>query len=238
MTWVDFWNAPSAIYVSDRHKDAHYRGISRNIASHISPGDTVLDFGCGEALFAGDVAKCCKQLFLSDAAPNVRTALEKRFAGIANISVLAPSDLNRLAPKSVDVIIVNSVAQYLSREELLQCIETFKSLLADNGKLVFADIIPSDVGMTKDVRALLLMAAKHRFIGSAVLGLVRTFFSPYRKKRTEIGLTTYDEKQFLSLLNQCGLSGVRSYPNFGHNQSRMAFVAHRDRQVSGSRSAG
>lgn len=227
MSWIDFWNSPSPIYVSERHKDVHYREVSESILGHIPVSDgRVLDFGCGEALFASDVAQRCRHLYLCDAASNVRAAIENRVGGVENISVLAPEELGEIAAGTLDVVVVNSVAQYLSREELSRTLDTFKPLLAPHGKIVFADIIPTNTGVVADTWALLRLAAKHRFLPHAIVGLGRTYFSPYRKLRAQFGLTAYEEKHFLGLLRQHGFDASRVYRNIGHNQSRMTFVAH------------
>ena len=42
-----------------------------------SPDAAVLDYGCGEALFADKIAAKCAQLTLSDAAPLVRERLKE-----------------------------------------------------------------------------------------------------------------------------------------------------------------
>ena len=60
MSWRDFWNGDTPIYVSDRHKALHYRQIAKDIVSHIPASDAVvLDHGCGEALSADRVAAAC-----------------------------------------------------------------------------------------------------------------------------------------------------------------------------------
>ena len=57
---------------------------------------SVLDYGCGEALFAGRVAERCGALYLSDAAPSVREKLAARHAGDPKIAVLTPEDVAKL----------------------------------------------------------------------------------------------------------------------------------------------
>ena len=89
-----------------RHRDAHYRTVARDIAPHVTPGATVLDYGCGEALHADLVAVPARRLILCEAAPIVRTALSNRFAGQAKIEVRSPEQvaefLGRLAEQPSD----------------------------------------------------------------------------------------------------------------------------------------
>src|SRR5918998_449042 len=119
MNWRDFWNQDTPIYVSERHKVLHYAWLARDIAALIpSPDALVLDYGCGEALSADRVAARCRTLYLCDAAPVVRERLEARFTDEPRIKVLAPEDVQNLPEASLDLVIANSVIQYLSLDEL------------------------------------------------------------------------------------------------------------------------
>jgi hypothetical protein len=114
--WLAFWDRPHCIYVSARHKDVHYRLIAKEIAALVSAdGARVLDYGCGEALHADLVAAVAAELVLCEAAPSVRAALLRRFGGNPKIRVLAPHEVTRLLEHSLDLIVMHSVTQYLTR---------------------------------------------------------------------------------------------------------------------------
>ncbi|MEP9352606.1 class I SAM-dependent methyltransferase [Xanthobacter sp. KR7-65] len=226
--WISFWNGSHAIYVNDRHKAVHYRAIARDLAGYVpGPQARVLDFGCGEALASAELAGRCGRLVLSDAAPAVRERLSERFADVPSIEVMAPEEVSALPDGSFDLIICNSVAQYLSRDLLAQLVAEWHRLLAPGGRLLIADIIPPHVSALADAAALLKLAAREKFLLSAVVGLARTAVSPYRKLRAELGLTTYEEAEILALLRNAGLDARRVRPNVGHNQQRMAFIGER-----------
>lgn len=228
MNWISYWNAAPSVYVSDRHKRVHYAAIARDLVRHVPrPDAVVVDFGCGEALSADIVANACGRLILSDGAESVRQGLATRFAGRPAIAVATPEELERTTPESVDLIVVNSVVQYLPLETLRAGLGTWRRLLAPNGALLLADIIPRQVGPLQDAAALLRFAASHGFLIAAGLGLVRTALSDYRRIRSTLGLTQLDEAEVLALLAAHGLEGRRVHPNIGHNQNRMAFLAGR-----------
>jgi len=219
MDWIGFWNRSSTIYVSERHRAVHYASVADGIAALVSdPSGHVLDYGCGEALRAERVRARCARLFLCDAAENVRRGLVARLASHDGIEVLAPGDLARLRDRSLHLIVVNSVVQYLDEAAL-------GSALAPGGRIVFADIVPPDASPLYDARALLSYAARNGFLLPAVTGLVRTAFSDYPRLRARLGLAKYSEPEFLALLDRHGLEGTRIWPNIGHNQGRMAFAA-------------
>src|SRR3954467_13824323 len=96
-TWREFWDSAHSIYVSDRHKDVHYRDVAEQIAAFVPNADArVLDHGCGEAIHADLGAAKAREVLLCDAAPSVRTAIAARFAGNPKIKVIAPEQVEHL----------------------------------------------------------------------------------------------------------------------------------------------
>lgn len=226
-SWIAFWNGEPPIYAGPRHKAVHYEGIADGIARYLPRAQArVLDYGCGEALFASRIAAKCERLYMADAAPNVADGLTTRFADAPNIEVVAHDRLNdEIEAASLDLVVVNSVAQYLSEDEFSALVERLRPLLAPRGMILFADIIPPDVGMVRDTGALLSLAIKNGFFFQAAVGLVRTYFSNYRQLRNQLGLKLYTESAFIERLQNLGFNCRRVHPNLGHNQNRMAFEA-------------
>ena len=225
MDWREFWNRDTTIYVNARHRAVHYDTLACEIAVHVTPGAVVLDFGCGEALSADRVASRASRLYLCDSSELVRGRLAARFAAHANVTVLAPEALEGVPVRSVDLAIVNSVLQYLSRPECEALLARLRGLLAPGGRVLVADVIPPGVSPATDALALLRFASRHGFLGAALAGLVRTFFSDYRATRARLGLTHYTEVEMLALLDRAGFDAARQRPNLGHNQARLAFFA-------------
>ena len=225
-SWIDYWNSDHPIYVNDRHKILHAAGIARDFARHIKTRDAVvLDYGCGEALYGEDVMRHCGRLVLSDAAPAVRERLAERVKAIPGITVQSSEETAASADGGFDLIVVNSLLQYLSLDQLSSLLTLWRRLLKPDGRLVIADVIPPDVSPLTDATALLSFALKGGFVGAALLGLVRTALSDYRALRGELGFTTHEKYAFIAMLSRHGFTAERQYPNFGHNQARMTFVA-------------
>lgn len=228
MSWRDFWNGEHAIYVSPRHKALHYQQVARDIVSHIPATDAVvLDIGCGEALSADRVAAACGKLYLCEAAPSVREKLMGMFGHLGTVAVIAPEEVEALPDGVVDLVVANSLIQYLGRDELKALLELWRGKLKPGGKLILADVIPPDVSPLTDASQLLAFAWRGGFLGAALAGLVRTAFSDYRKLRAQYGLSTYTEPQITELIRAAGYDVVTRVRNFGHNPHRMSFEARK-----------
>ena len=224
--WIDYYDSTHTIYASKRHRDLHFELIARDIVGYItSPDAVVLDYSCGEALSAAQVAEACGKLILAEPAPGVRGRLISRFAPITRIRVRSLDDLRHMEEKSVDLAVMNSVAQYMTPGELDVAFAVIRRLLKPGGRLVLGDILRPEVGMPKDVLALLRFAATHGFLRDALIGLVSTALSDYRQLRAKVGLQRYSEAEMLAKLAASGFSASRAHVNIGHNPWRMTFVA-------------
>jgi len=223
--WIDYYDSTHTIYASKLHRDLHFQIIARDIIGYISsPDSVVLDYACGEALSAAKVADACSKLYLAEPAPGVRGRLIARFAPNTKIRVRSLDDLKKMED-SVDLVVMNSVAQYMTPEELDSAFAVVRRLLKPNGRLVLGDILRPEVGMARDVLALLKFASAHGFLKDALYGLASTALSDYRQLRTRVGLQRYGEREMIAKLAATGLTASRATRNIGHNPWRMTFVA-------------
>src|SRR5262249_3146749 len=149
-----------------------------------------------------------------------------------DISVLAPEDLHSIADASLDLIIANSVFQYVRPREMRGYLALFRRKLKPTGRLIVADVVPRRIGLLADAYALLHFARAGGFLLAAIGGLLRTFFSDYRATRRALGITQYDEPEMLAALSGAGFVATRQAHNMGHNQARMAFVGQPDAGAS------
>ena len=224
--WIDYYDSTHTIYVSREHRDQHFRLIAATIIGYISsPDATVLDYACGEALFAANVADSSSKLILAEPAPGVRGRLVARFSPNTKIRVRALDELKYLDAASIDLAVMISVAQYMTPKEFGDALVMMKRLLKPTGRLVVGDILDPNVGTLPDVMALLRFASAHGFLKDALIGLVRTALSDYWSLRQRVGLQRYSEQDMLALLSAAGFVATRSQINVGHNPSRMTFVA-------------
>jgi ubiquinone/menaquinone biosynthesis C-methylase UbiE len=224
--WIDYYDSTHTIYASRLHRDLHFQLIAKDIIGYISsPDAVVLDYACGEALSAAQVADACGKLYLAEPAPGVRGRLIARFAPNTKIRVRSLDDLRKMEEKSLDLAVMNSVAQYMTSEELDAAFAVIRRLLKPSGRLIVGDILRPEVGMGRDVAALLKFAATHGFLQDALIGLVSTALSDYRQLRARVGLQRYSEAEMIAKLAMSGFTASRAHFNIGHNPWRMTFVA-------------
>jgi SAM-dependent methyltransferase len=225
--WIDFYDFKhSVIYVNARHRDVHYRTIAEDIRKLVpSPAAHVLDYGCGEATSADLVASACAKLVLVEAAPNVRATLAQRYGDQPKIDVISADQAAILPKGSFDLIVMHSVAQYLSGAELDRLLAIFRSLLKPGGLFVLGDIVPPHLAAPAAALALLRFGAANGFFWAASWGLMRIFVSDYLRLKNTVGLSHYAEAKILERLKRAGYAPERAGHNIGHNQQRMTFLA-------------
>jgi len=226
--WVAYYDSAHSIYVNARHRDVHYARLADAFISYIpSPSAAVLDYGCGEALHADRVADAAGRLMLAEAGPAVRGRLIERFKRNLKIMVISTDRAATMLPQSFDLVIMHSVSQYLTPEELDRTAALFYHLLKPNGLLLVGDVVPPRVSAVSDACALLRFGRQDGFLLAAVHGLVRTFFSEYWRLRTKVGLTRYSEQEMTSRLAAAGFTVTRAPGNLGHLTTRMTFLARK-----------
>lgn len=223
--WVDYWDGDVSIYVSKRHLEAHYRGLFADIAPLLPAAPfTLLDYGCGEALMAPEIAARGGRVILFDQAGARRPKLRRRFA--ANPAIEVPDRLDGL-DGACDLVLMVSVSQYVPKDQLPDLLRQLGLLLKPGGILVIGDILDPSNGILDDVSALLRFGLRDGFLWDALVGLVKTLRSSYRRERQRLGLSTYTEDEIMAVLRRAGFTGAALGWNIGHACHRRSVVARR-----------
>ena len=58
--WIDYWSTETQ-FACDAHKAIGYQAVYEDLKPYIKDSDIVLDFGCGEALFANKLSQDQRQ---------------------------------------------------------------------------------------------------------------------------------------------------------------------------------
>jgi SAM-dependent methyltransferase len=227
--WISFYDFKhSVIYVNARHRDVHYRVIAEDIRAYVpSPDAKVLDYGCGEANSAPLLAEAAGALLLVEAAPNVRASLAARYASHPKIAVISAEEATELPDQSFDLVVMHSVAQYLSAAELERLLGLFRRIVTPDGLVIIGDVVPPQWAAPAAALALLRFGAANGFFWAAVGGLIRIFVSDYLRLKKTVGLSHYTQAAMLARLQAAGFQAERAKRNIGHNQQRMTFLCRK-----------
>jgi SAM-dependent methyltransferase len=228
-SWLDFWNAPNAIYASSRHQRVHSATVLAGVGRFVPAGGeaVVLDWGCGDAVAAGELAQSCRTLLLFEPAQTTRGRLLANYAGHAKIEVLDEAKLEAVAPGSVDLIVVNSVVQYLSRQQFADALRLFRRLLKSDGELLLGDIIEPDTPLVRHVIIFLRFAWDNGFFFAGILSLARNLTSPYCQLRRSAGYACYRSAEMLAMLEDNGFGGERLPSNIAVSRLRSSYLARK-----------
>ncbi|MDP9331612.1 MAG: class I SAM-dependent methyltransferase [Actinomycetota bacterium] len=128
----------------------------------------VLDFGCGFGFVAAMLSPLVAEVWFWDPSPHMRSMAERNTAHLSNTRFCDLSTPPSVEPEGTtwvgppfDLILVNSVAQYMAPEELSAWLARWRGMLAPGGKLVLSDLIPSGHSGVSDVADLLRLGARH-----------------------------------------------------------------------------
>ena len=153
-SWLEFWNRENRIFVNARHLAAHYERIADDVLRLLpQPAIDLLDWGCGAALGAPRLADAGARVTLYDAAPAKEAQLSARFGNDQRIRILDNAAYAALPARSFEVILVNSVIQYLPQAELEALLLALKRLIRPGGRLIIGDVVPPNAGVFSDARS-------------------------------------------------------------------------------------
>jgi ubiquinone/menaquinone biosynthesis C-methylase UbiE len=190
----------------------------------------VLDFGCGFGLVAAHLAPHVSEMWLWDPASNMRNAARRNTAHLPNVqmcdlSALEREDTQRAATPlpPMDVILVNSVVQYMTMAELSIWLGRWRELLARDGRLVLSDLIPTEHSVVSDTADLLMFGARHRApmtaLGQAVGGVIH-----YLRMRQASPLTRIGQDELAQRAAVAGLSSDALPANLTHLRHRWTAI--------------
>ncbi len=175
--WPAFWDRLQE-HVIFRVEAADYV-IRLQAALGPAPRARVLDFGCGFGFIAELLAPQVGELYVFDASSQMRRRARRRLASHANVRFLGPpAAVPWPARLRFDLILVNSVAQYMPPEEFDRWLGLWRAMLAGGGRLVLSDLLTGKVDPVSEVVEMLVLSARRGCLLSVVrkaLGELRQY---------------------------------------------------------------
>jgi trans-aconitate methyltransferase len=130
----------------------------------VVPLDTdlqVLDFGCGSGLAAALLATRVGAIAAWDRSPAMRRLAARHLHGVANAAMVDLTSDGPPAAARYDLILVNSVLQYMRPAQVAVWLPLWRSLLARSGQVVVSDIVPDASGRFERLREAVDVLAFH-----------------------------------------------------------------------------
>jgi 2-polyprenyl-3-methyl-5-hydroxy-6-metoxy-1,4-benzoquinol methylase len=212
--WIDYWSTETQ-FVCDRHKNLSYEEIYRDLQRYLNLSDRILDFGCGEGLFAKKLSNKCRNLYLYDASKAIQDRLKDKFKD-SNIQII--NDYKKA--ENINLVIISSVSQYIPQEDFFNILNNLKSSISKNGKIIISDLIPEQNSIVTETIDLLKISIKNRFLCRAIIKMLFSFFGNYRKIRQLFPLTKYNLRHFKESSEMLGFFYQEENINLGLNSNR------------------
>jgi len=218
---VDYFDRMSgATRRNQAEADDHVRRLHWAMAIHA--GLRVLDFGCGPGLVGARLAPEVDCYLFWDAAPAVLQEAIRRLGDVASAAP-APADLAALPAASIDLILVNSVVQYMGPVELASWLPRWRRLLAPEGCVLLSDVPPPGEGSLRALGDTLRFAARQGLLMHALPGTVGALVR-YSARRTRTPLFRPDTAEIVRLAAAANLTPERLQENLTFRAGRGAFV--------------
>lgn len=225
--WQEFWEDPPAAFGPDERSQVEALAVAEAALEvlGLSPGDRLLDYGCGHALGAPAYLDAGLRLLLCDRSRHFRDFAGRTHAGTDAVEVLDTPQLAELEDGSVDGIVVFSVVQYLGPSGLQELLGVAGRVLRPGGAIALGDLIPSSTGLLADLREFLPRSARPRRVLTRLRGaLALSLASDYSSIRSRQGLRRFSPGEVGGLLRAAGFEARRLPANLGESRSREAWV--------------
>ena len=196
MSWVDYWSDTRFDGAFWRRSLEHYvAGLHAQVpfAAH----ERVLDYGSGPGFLAPALHARVASVCLAERAGVLCEHARRLTADLDRVSIVhlaSTSGPEVLPAGAFDVVIVNSVLQYVSRAEAPALLEGLGHRLAPGGRIVASDLVPPGNTLVPE----LVQVARwyRRWFGMLPLLRYLAWEAGKLPARRRLSLTRYDRASF------------------------------------------
>ena len=221
-TWSAYWEDIDHRHIFTVEARDHVARL--RAAVPVRRTDRVLDFGCGFGHAVELLAPTVRAVGYWDSAESMRRATAERAARFANVHLI---DLARPAALGAhgrfDLLLANSVVQYMGRDELCRWMTRWCTLLAPGGRIVLSDVPAPQTSSWRELLGLIRFARRHRFLARAVRDGMHDAHR-YTRSRGDNCLTKWVPDEIVALAAANGLDAVVLPENLTHRSGRFTVI--------------
>ena len=160
--WSTYWNTlPFRAELCRLEAEDFVARLATVVA--LQPTWRVLDFGCGFGTITMLLARAVGEVCAWDPSPSMRAWAQRNAVDRANVQIVERSSDRRLVgdAEPYDLIVVNSVIQYMSARERRLWLCRWRDLLAPGGRMVLSDLVSPRHHVWDDAVSLCRFYAQH-----------------------------------------------------------------------------
>ena len=221
-SWKSFWESASSCGLSYVEAEYFVEALKQHVG--LQPGWRVLDFGCGFGFTAGLIAPRVASVSVWDRAANMRAHARDHLATQGNVGFLDLGTAIALPDGGgFDLIVVNSVVQYMSADELAGWLAVWCDGLAPEGRLVLSDLIPRGYDVRRDIPAVLLFSLRRGMLLRALIEGVKEGHR-HRQVHRSAPLLTIAPEELTQQATELGLDTEILPMNLSSHPARLSVV--------------
>jgi cyclopropane fatty-acyl-phospholipid synthase-like methyltransferase len=226
--WDDFWDQVASDQRLLREDAIEYVHALAELIP-LTPGIRVLDFGCGWGNVARLLGPRVGELCLWDDAPRMRRLAADSTSGMSNVRMLDLAAPESDGEAEFDLILANSVAQFMTANEFQTWLRRWCHMVAPTGHIVVSDLVPPDYPALADLLTLLRFSSSKGFLARALWDAARVMPLYWRTRKARPLLRT-SRAELVAWGAEAGLS-VHAFPtNLTCFKQRITAVFTRSRE--------
>ena len=218
--WAAFWSvSPDSKCVQVEARDFIER---LSVAVPLDGSEIVLDFGCGFGHVARELAPSVQRIDVWDASPLALAAARRQVAGLSSARVDL-TDPSADPTGEYDLVLVNSVVQYLTVPDLSTWLSRWRAMLRPAGRIVIADVPCGATSTPRETLGWIVFCARRHVLRSA-LAHGASSARRYRTASQQAPLLQLEWADLDRMAHAAGLA-LRPLPaNLSHRPRRLSMV--------------
>ena len=207
MSWVDFWSAlEHDHWFWAKSTEDYFENFIATLK--VEPSFEVLDFGAGPGYLSCLLAPRVKSIDMIEPSIDLRAIAARLCQDRNNVVIHTYKGVDDLPlllkDRKFDLIIVNSVLQYSSHEEIRTLFQYFQLSIQKNGALFVSDIVPKGTMFIQELYYVAKFFCKRRGFWLGVGAFMRYVFNQLKlvREMATLTMTTFTRQSFQNLAEE------------------------------------